>query len=120
MRPGDTQPGDCCLDEKRGDSGSKGEAGCTSNERYGYCTEIKTPISQATDSPPTPENHTAASTGTARLDITEQRKKVPSFPRNKPVPSTHRSHPRAAASQTGSHGGGALPAFLTLHFLLSS
>lgn len=63
---------------------------------YGYCTEIKTPISQATDSPPTPENDTAASTGTAPLDITEQRKKVPSFPRNKPVPSRRRLHPRAA------------------------
>ena len=60
---------------------------------YGYCPEIKTPIRQATESPLTPRNDTAASTGTTRLDITEQRNKVPSFPRNKPVSSICHLHP---------------------------
>lgn len=108
------------LDEKRGDAGSSAEWAVLLMSGYGYSTEIKTPLPWATNAPPSPEDETTTSTGTVLLNITERRNPVPSLPRNKPVTSTSRLCQPAALSHIRNWRDGALLAFPTLSFLLSS
>lgn len=80
---------------KRGDSGSKGETGCISDERVWLLHRTKTPIPQATSSAP--------------LDWTLhcqtlQMNTIPLFSRNKPVTGKHHLYRHTACHALGTRG----------------